>query len=69
MIFMFMFSVVLKQRLNDYGTNSYAEDNYGDVGYLFLLVDLRSELPIIHVRAWQNDKLPLGSLIELNDFY
>ena len=47
----------------------YFSSNYGDVGYLFLLVDLRSELPVIHVRAWQNDKLPLGSLIELNDFY
>ena len=47
----------------------YFSSNYGDVGYLFLLVDLRNELPIIHVRAWQNDKLPLESLIELNDFY
>lgn len=47
----------------------YFSSNYGDVGYLFLLVDLRNELPIIHVRSWQNDKLPLESLIELNDFY
>ena len=47
----------------------YFSSNYGDVGYLFLVVDLRNELPIIHVRAWQNDKLPLESLIELNDFY
>ena len=47
----------------------YFSSNYGDVGYLFLLVDLRGELPVIHVRAWQNDKLPLESLIELNDFY
>lgn len=47
----------------------YFSSNYGDVGYLFLLVDLRYELPIIHVRAWQNDKLPLESLIQLNDFY
>ena len=47
----------------------YFSSNYGDVGYLFLLVDLRNELPIIHVRAWQNDKLPLESLIQLNDFY
>jgi hypothetical protein len=44
------------------------ENNYGDVGY-FLLVDLRSELSMIHVRAWQNDKLPLESLIQLNVFY
>ena len=47
----------------------YFSSNYGDVGYLFLLVDLRNELPIIHVRAWQNDKLPMESLIQLNDFY
>lgn len=47
----------------------YFSSNYGDVGYLFLLDDLRNELPIIHVRAWQNDKLPLESLIQLNDFY
>ena len=47
----------------------YFSSNYGDVGYLFLLVDLRGELPVIHVRAWQNDKLPIESLIELNDFY
>lgn len=47
----------------------YFSSNYCDEGFLFLLVDLRNELPIIHVRAWQNDKLPIESLIELNDFY
>lgn len=47
----------------------YFSSNYGDVGYLFLLVDLRGQLPVIHVRAWQNDKLPIESLIKLNDFY
>lgn len=47
----------------------YFSSNYCDVGYLFLLVDLRGELPIIHVRAWQNDKLPIDSLIGLPDFY
>ena len=47
----------------------YFSSNYCDVGYLFLLVDLRNELPIIHVRAWQNDKLPLEYLVELQDFY
>lgn len=47
----------------------YFSNTYGDVGYLFLLVDLRFEDPIIHVRAWQNDKLPLEALFGLSDVY
>jgi len=47
----------------------YFSSNYGDVGYLFLLVDLRYDEPIIHVRAWQNDKLPLDELFDLSDCY
>lgn len=47
----------------------YFSSNYGDVGYLFLLVDLRGELPVIHVRAWQNDKLPLDALFGMSDVY
>lgn len=47
----------------------YFSSNYGDVGYLFLLVDLRFDEPIIHVRAWQNDKLPLEALFGLSDVY
>jgi hypothetical protein len=47
----------------------YFSDTYGDVGYLFLLVDLRFDEPIIHVRAWQNDKLPLEDLFGLSDVY
>ena len=47
----------------------YFSSNYGDVGYLFLLVDLRFEEPIIHIRAWQNDKLPLEALFGLSDVY
>ena len=40
----------------------YMSSNYGDVGYLFLMVDLREELPIIHVRTWEpdNTKEPIG---------
>lgn len=34
----------------------YYSDNYGDTGYLTLLVDLRGELPIIHIRVWQEQK-------------
>lgn len=47
----------------------YFSNTYGDVGYLFLLVDLRFEEPIIHVRVWQNDKLPMESLFSLTDVY
>lgn len=47
----------------------YFSSNYGDVGYLFLLVDLRFEEPIIHIRAWQNDKLPLEALFGMSDVY
>lgn len=47
----------------------YFSSNYGDVGYLFLLVDLRFDEPIIHVRAWQNDKLPMEDLFDLSDCY
>ena len=47
----------------------YFSNTYGDVGYLFLLVDLRFEEPIIHVRAWQNDKLPLEDLFGMTDCY
>ena len=46
----------------------YYSNNYSDEGYLFLLVDLRDELPVIHVRAWQEDKLPLKKLISLRNF-
>ena len=47
----------------------YFSNNYGDVGWLFLLVDLRYDEPIIHVRAWQNDKLPMEDLFDLSDCY
>ena len=47
----------------------YFSNNYGDVGYLFLLVDLREKDPVIHVRAWQDDKLPIDQLFSLKDVY
>ena len=47
----------------------YFSNTYGDVGYLFLLVDLRGKEPVIHVRAWQDDKLPLDHLFSLKDVY
>lgn len=46
----------------------YTSATYGDVGYLFLMVDLRDKLrPVIHVRAWQPDKTDLNTLVGLKD--
>lgn len=46
----------------------YNSTNYGDTGYLFLMVDLRDqERPVIHVRAWQPDKVDINKLIGLKD--
>ena len=45
----------------------YFSSSYGDVGYLFLLVDLRHKQPLIHVRAWQPDKVDLDKLMDMKD--
>ena len=46
----------------------YTSATYGDVGYLFLMVDLRDKLrPVIHVRAWQPDKTDINTLVGLKD--
>jgi len=45
----------------------YFSSSYGDVGYLFLLVDLRGSMPLIHVRAWQPDKVDLERLMNMSD--
>lgn len=45
----------------------YFSSSYGDVGYLFLLVDLRGAQPLIHVRAWQPDKVDLDKLMNMSD--
>ncbi len=45
----------------------YFSSSYGDVGYLFLLVDLRGAMPLIHVRAWQPDKVDLEKLMNMSD--
>ncbi|MHC1705204.1 MAG: hypothetical protein AB9846_14955 [Tenuifilaceae bacterium] len=48
---------------------SYSSTNYGDEGYLFLMVDLNNpNLPIIHVRTWQPEKNPDGTIYGLGDF-
>jgi len=47
----------------------YFSANYGDSGYLFLLVDLSDTLkPLIHVRTWQPEKNADGSIYGLTDF-
>lgn len=45
----------------------YYSTTYGDVGYLFLLVDLTDGKPLIHVRAWQPDKVDLDKLMGMKD--
>ena len=47
----------------------YFSTNYGDSGYLFLLIDLSDTLaPQIHVRTWQPEKNPDGSIYGISDF-
>ena len=42
----------------------YFSSNYGDTGYLFLLVDIRNpKEPIIHIRAWQEKPDPEWGII------
>lgn len=46
----------------------YFSSSYSDVGYLFLMVDLRDELPVIHVRTWQPNETPVDELIDNTSF-
>lgn len=46
----------------------YFSSNYSDVGYLFLMVDLRGDLPVIHVRTWQPNETPVDELIDNTSF-
>ena len=45
----------------------YYSATYGDIGYLFLLVDLTDDRPLIHVRAWQPDEVDLEKLMGIKD--
>ena len=45
----------------------YYSATYGDIGYLFLLVDLTDDKPKIHVRAWQPDEVDLDKLMGIKD--
>lgn len=48
---------------------NYFSSNYADQGYLFLLVDVvNPDTPVIHVRTWQPQKNPDGSIYGLEDF-
>lgn len=57
---------------NIYGVQikqNYYSSNYGDQGYLFLMVDLKKpHKPIIHVRTWQPTKGKKDSIYGLSDF-
>jgi hypothetical protein len=47
----------------------YFSSNYGDTGYLFLMVDVNEpDTPVIHVRTWQPHKNADGSIYGLTDF-
>ncbi len=47
----------------------YFSSNYGDSGYLFLLIDFTDSIaPQIHVRTWQPNKNADGSIYGLSDF-
>ena len=42
---------------------------YSDQGYLFLMMDFRDPAqPLIHVRSWQPERFPDGSVVGLGDF-
>lgn len=56
-----IYGVTLKQHWQSSG--------YSDEGYLFLMIDFTNEdQPLIHVRTWQSEKFPDGSVIGLYDF-
>ncbi|MDY0314512.1 MAG: hypothetical protein GX793_05300 [Bacteroidales bacterium] len=47
----------------------YFSSSYGDSGYLFLLIDFNDTVnPTIHVRTWQPQKNPDGSIYGVQDF-
>lgn len=47
----------------------YYSTNYGDTGYLFLMVDLNDpKQPVIKVRSWQPERDPNFGLIDLSHF-
>ena len=50
-------------------SQEYYSSNYGDKGYLFLMVDINDpNNPIIKVRTWQPEKDPDFGLYDENHF-
>ena len=50
-------------------SQEYFSSNYGDKGYLFLMVDINNpEMPIIKVRTWQPEKDPNFGIYGPEDF-
>jgi LPP20 lipoprotein len=48
---------------------NYYSQNYGDQGYLFLMMDLQDVTePKIYIRTWQPEKFPDGSVFGVDDF-
>jgi hypothetical protein len=48
---------------------NYFSSNYGDQGWLFLMVDLNDPgEPVIHVRTWQPTRGEHDSIYGLSDF-
>ncbi len=48
---------------------NYYSQNYGDQGYLFLMMDLSEiDKPKIYIRTWQPEKFPDGSIFGVDDF-
>lgn len=48
---------------------NYYSQNYGDQGYLFLMMDLQDVNETkIYIRTWQPEKFPNGSVFGVNDF-
>lgn len=47
----------------------YYSTNYGDTGYLFLLVDINNpQAPMIKVRTWQTEPDPVDGLFDISHF-
>ena len=48
---------------------NYSSQNYGDQGYLFLMMDLQEiEKPKIYIRTWQPEKFADGTVFGVDDF-
>ena len=47
---------------------NYYSSTYKDEGYLFLLIDFRGDLPLIHVRNWQPGEWDLAKQMKLENF-